>query len=138
MSMEIKIPKDIRSYHESVFFGLSIRQIVCSGIALVSAVGGYFGLRGVLGQETVSWVCVLCAAPFAIAAFFSFNGLTLEQFIAAWFRSEFLCAGPRPFRTDNTYSMLLHEIEQDARRKPKKPKRAASAKKTHKKRGAPK
>lgn len=118
MSMEIKIPKDIRQYRESVFFGLSIRQIVCSGIALVSAVGGYFGLRGVLGQETVSWVCVLCAAPFAVAAFFSFNGLNLEQFIYAWFRSEFLCAGPRFFKTDNTYRMLLADVAQDKCRPP--------------------
>lgn len=116
MSMEIKIPKDIRQYHESVFFGLSIRQIVCCGIALGAAVGSYFGLRNTLGQETVSWVCVLCAAPFAIAAFFSYNGMTLEQFIVAWFRSEFLCAGPRLFKSENAYDKLLSEIEQDARK----------------------
>lgn len=128
MSMEIKIPKDIRQYHESVFFGLSIRQIVCSGIALGAAVGGYFGLQSVLGRETVSWVCVLCAAPFAIAAFFSFNGLTLEQFLVAWFRSEFLYAGPRLFKADNTYRMLLAEVERDMlrparlKKPPKQPK----------------
>ena len=120
MSLEIKIPKDIRQYHESVFFGLSIRQMACSGVAVATAVGVYFGLQGVLGQETVSWACVLCAAPFAIAAFFSFNGLTLEQFILAWFRSEFLCAGPRLFRTDNLYRKILAGAEQDARRRPPK------------------
>ena len=111
MSLEIKIPKEVRKYHESVFFGLSIRQMVCSGIAIGAAVGAYFGLREPLGQETVSWVCVLCAAPFAIAGFFSYNGLTLEQFIVAGFRSEFRCAGPRRFIAVNRYRLLQHEVE---------------------------
>lgn len=127
--MEIKIPKDIRKYHESVFFGLSIRQLVCSGVALGCAVGSYFGLQNVLGQETVSWVCVLCAAPFAIAAFFNYNGMNLEQFIVAWFRSEFLCAGPRLFKTDNTYRTLLAEVERDARRRPRRAKKPIQRKK---------
>lgn len=132
MSLEIKIPKDIRQYHESVFFGLSIRQLVCCGVALGSAVGAYFGLQNVLGQETVSWVCVLCAAPFAIAAFFSYNGMNLEKFIVAWFRSEFLCAGPRLFKTDNTYRMLLAEVERDAKRRPRRAKKPKAAKKNRK------
>lgn len=118
--IEIKIPKDIRKYRESVFFGLSIRQLVCSGLALGAAVGSYFGLRNILGGETVSWVCVLCAAPFAAAAFFSFNGMNLEQFIVAWFRSEFLCAGPRKFKSENSYHKLLEEIRRENIRKEKK------------------
>ena len=134
MSLEIKVPKDIRQYHESVFFGLSIRQLVCSGAALGTAVGVYFGLQGVLGWETVSWVCVLCAAPFAIAAFFSFNGLNLEQFIVAWLRSEFLFAGPRLFKTDNTYRTILAAVERDTTRKPgKKPKHVKKKKGARKK-----
>ena len=34
--MEIKIPKEVRDYHENIFFGLNTRQFICS----VLAVGG--------------------------------------------------------------------------------------------------
>ena len=41
--MEIKINKEIRAYHESVFFGLSMRQFICSVLAVAAAVGMHRG-----------------------------------------------------------------------------------------------
>ena len=38
--MEIKIPKEVRDYHENIFFGLNTRQFICS----VLAVGGNLGI----------------------------------------------------------------------------------------------
>lgn len=107
--MEIKIPKELRTYRESVFFGLSLRQFACSVIAVIVAVICYFGLRKALGQEMVSWVCMFCAAPFAAAGFFSYNSMNLEQFLIAWVRSQFLCAGPRKFKSEILYMKLLEE-----------------------------
>lgn len=43
--MEVKINKDIREYNEAVFFGMSMRQCVGAGMAVLAAVGVYFGLR---------------------------------------------------------------------------------------------
>ena len=54
--MEIKINKEIRAYRETLFFGLSVRQFVCSVLAVGVAVGLYFSLSRVLDRETVSWV----------------------------------------------------------------------------------
>ena len=59
--MEIKINKEIKDYHESMFFGLSARQFICSVLAVGVAVGTYFGLRDIVGKEMVSWMCVLFA-----------------------------------------------------------------------------
>ncbi len=36
--MEIKINKEIRDYKENIFFGLSLRQFICSILAIVSIV----------------------------------------------------------------------------------------------------
>lgn len=60
--MEIKINKEIKDYHESMFFGLSARQFICSVLAVGAAVGTYFGLRDIVGKEVVSWLCVVLAA----------------------------------------------------------------------------
>ena len=56
--MEIKIPKEVRQHSESIFFGLSVRQLICSALAVAVAVSIYFALRNVLGRETASWACV--------------------------------------------------------------------------------
>ena len=63
--MEVKINREIRNYTESMFFGLTMRQFVFSLLAVGVAVGLYFLLRPYVGTETVSWMCVLGAAPFA-------------------------------------------------------------------------
>ena len=107
--MEIKVNKEIRKYQESLFFGLSIRQFICSLLAVSVAVGIYFLLRLPLGEETVSWVCILAAAPIAAAGFFNYNGLNLERFLWAWIKSEFLCAGRRKFVAVNYYQLILEE-----------------------------
>lgn len=88
--MEVKINKEIRNYTESMFFGLSMRQFIFSVLAVAVAVGLYFLLRPHVGTETVSWMCILGAAPFAALGFVSYHGMTAEQFLWAWLRSEFL------------------------------------------------
>ena len=86
--MEVKINREIRNYTESMFFGLSMRQCVFSFLAIAVAVGLYFLLKPYVGVETVSWVCILGAAPFAALGFISYHGMTAEQFVIAWLRSE--------------------------------------------------
>ena len=88
--MEVKINREIRNYTESMFFGLSLRQCVFSVLAIAVAVGLYFLLRPMFGLETLSWVCVLGAAPFAALGFITYHGMTAEQFLWAWLRSELL------------------------------------------------
>ena len=101
--MEVKINKEIRNYTESMFFGLSMRQFVFSVLACGVAVGLYFLLRPRLGTETVSWVCILGAFPFAAMGFIKYNGMTAEQFVWAWIKSEFLMPKRILFVPDNLY-----------------------------------
>lgn len=86
--MEVKINREIRNYTESMFFGLSLRQFVFSLLAVGVAVLLYFVLKPYVGTETVSWMCILGAAPFAAMGFVNYNGMTAEQFVWAWLRSE--------------------------------------------------
>lgn len=121
--MEIKINKEIKDYHESMFFGLSARQFICSVFSVGAAIGTYFGLRDVVGKEMVSWLCVLFAAPFAAAGFFKYNGMTFEKFAAAYIRSEFLASGRRVFKSENILYKAYREVLSDAFKKNKKNKK---------------
>lgn len=88
--MEVKINREIMQFTESMFFGLSLRQFVFSCGAVLVAVALYFALRPYLGVETVSWLCILGAVPFAALGFVSYHGMTAEQFVWAWLKSEVL------------------------------------------------
>ena len=108
--MEIKINREIRDYTESMFFGLSLRQFVFSLLAIAVAVGIYFGLKPHFGTETVSWVCILGAAPFAAMGFIKYNGMTAERFVWAWLRSEFIVPKKLMFRAENIYAEALKPV----------------------------
>ena len=107
--MEIKINKEIRDYTESMFFGLSLRQSVFSLLALAVAVGIYFMLKPYLGIETLSWLCILGAAPFAAIGFVKYNGMNAEEFVLAYIRSEFLTSKELTFKPTNYYYELLKD-----------------------------
>lgn len=105
--MEVRINKEVRNYQESLFFGLSLRQLLFALLAVAVVVGVYFGLRPVLGNGEIGWVCVLAAFPFALGGFFQYNGMTLERFLLAYIRSEFLFPRRLVFKSDNIYAKAL-------------------------------
>ena len=107
--MEVKINREIRSYTESMFFGLSMRQFIFSVLAIGVAVGLYFLLRPHFGVETVSWMCILGAVPFALLGFLNYHGMTAEQFLVVWIRSEFLEPKELRFEANNIYHELLKD-----------------------------
>ncbi|WP_417083204.1 PrgI family protein [Evtepia gabavorous] len=111
--MEIKIPKEVRQHRETIFFGLSARQFLCALFAVGIAVAVYLSLGETIGKETASWACILSAAPMAAAGFFTYNGLTLEQFAWAFLKSEVLCAGNRVFKAENIYYKVLGRKERE-------------------------
>lgn len=104
--MEVKINREIRNYTESMFFGLSMRQFVFAGVGVGAAVGMYFVLRPFFGTETLSWMCMLCAAPFMAMGFIIYNGMTAEQFAWTWIKSKFIEPQKVKFECDTLYSRV--------------------------------
>lgn len=109
--MEVKINREIREYTESIFFGLSLRQFIFSLCACAIAVLLYFILKPYFGIETLSWVCILGAVPFAVLGFVRYNGMTAEKFITAWVKSEILIPKKLTFKPTNLYYEDLKNIE---------------------------
>ena len=135
--MEVKINKDIREFSESIFFGLSLRQFIFSLLACIVAVILYFTLKPHIGLETLSWICILGAIPFAVLGFVKYNGMTAEKFIIAFIKSEFITPKKLTFKAKNIYAeMFKNTIERNMKqglikqqhkykeRKNKKPKKS--------------
>lgn len=107
--MEIKVNKEIRDYSEAIFFGLSMRQFIFSALACIVALLLYFLLRNHLGIETLSWICILGAIPFAALGFIKYNGMNAEEFFVAWIKSEILMPKVLYFKPTNYYDELLKD-----------------------------
>ncbi len=118
--MEVKINREIREYTESVFFGLSLRQCAFSALAILAAIGLYFLLAPLnLGIEMLSWMCILGAAPFAALGFVTYHGMTAEQFIWAWVKSELLTPKRLIYTPQNLYHALLSSPVREKRSRSK-------------------
>lgn len=115
--MEVKINKEIRNYTESVFFGLTLRQFIFSILACIVAVGLYFILKPYFAISELSWMCILGAAPFAILGFVTYNGMTAEEFIMAYIKSEILMPKELKYEGNNYYYNLMKPIFESIRKK---------------------
>ena len=83
--IEIRIPKEIKNYREKLFFGLTLRQCICAGVALLICVPLYIFGRNFIPQELVSWLVILIAAPLMLAGVFKYNDMFFEQFAVEFF-----------------------------------------------------
>ena len=106
--MEININKDIREYTEGVFFGLNMRQLICSGLAVASAVAIYFYARKTVSQEVITYLCIAAAAPFAAIGFIKYNGMPMEKIFVAWMKDNFLVPRRLTVKSNNIYLEALH------------------------------
>ena len=104
MYIEIKMIKEIMDYEESIFFGLSLRQCICSLLALGTSVALYF-LAGGSG-----WLCILGAAPFALLGFFKYHSMRFERFLWVWIQSEILYPKRLVFKAEN---YLLEAVKEE-------------------------
>lgn len=118
--MEVKINREIRNYTESMFFGLSLRQFIFSALACGVAVVVYFTLRPILGLETVSWVCIVAAVPFAAIGFLKYNGMTAEKFLWAFLKSEVLMPKTLDFGNTNMYVAVIRDAREQKKRESKR------------------
>ena len=117
--MEVKINKEIRNYTESMFFGLSLRQFFFAIIGVGFSVLMYFMLRSHFGTETLSWMCMLGAAPFVAMGFITYNGMTAEQFAWVWIKSKFIEPKKVKFECDTFYNDTIQNSKKKELRKKK-------------------
>lgn len=86
--IEIKIPKEITDYKEKFMFGLTVRQFFSVAAALVICIPLYIFGKDYLGEDLVSWLIIIVAAPIFGFGFFKYNGMPFEQFVLLLYRQK--------------------------------------------------
>lgn len=123
--MEVKINKEIREFSEAVFFGMSLRQCIFAVLACGAAVGIYFLLTPYMEISTLSWVCIVGAAPFAVLGFIKWHGMNAEEFCWAWIKSEVLTPKRLLSEPSNLYfEAVSNPMKQKKKRAPSKASKA--------------
>jgi hypothetical protein len=80
---------------------------------MVAAVGLYFLCNNTLAKELTSWICIFGAAPFVFIGFFSYNGLSAEEYAFAWFKTHILCGDMRVYSAENyLYDIIYSNLEE--------------------------
>ena len=97
--MEVRINKEIKEIREKIYFGLTLRQLLCIVIAAILDVATYFLLHKHIETQVLSWILMVITVPLGFIAFFNLNGLNIEQFIVVWIKSEF---GSKKLKVENS------------------------------------
>lgn len=115
-SMQIKSNQDVREYKEVVYFGMTLRQLIFSGLAGAAALGVYLLCNRRMSMEAVSWLCVAAAVPFGAFGFVRWHGMPFEQIIGVFIRSRLVLGRPLFFRPENPYKEVIISANNQKRR----------------------
>lgn len=127
--MECTVNREVRNYREGVVMGLSMRQTIWGGAALVIAGAANFGLRLYIGKETASVLCILLAALPAAIGFMNYQGLNFEQFARAWLRTNFRHAGWYVYRSVSLFDTLHRAAVEERKHQEKRMRKLKKEKK---------
>jgi len=127
----IKINENVEEYKETVAMGLTGRQAVFSGVALLAGAGVILCLFQKIGIMASCYVATLVIIPIALMGFYQMNGMNFFQFFSRFLKSFKM----KPLLYRSTESIKAYqkmvEIPKEVSRKEKKGKKQ----KGHKKRG---
>lgn len=106
--LEVKVNKDIREYKQDVFFGMNMRQLGFTAVAVAVGIGTYLGFRNILPENVVFLLCAAFAAPFMMGGFWEYNKMPLEEVIIVWWRSKHI-PPELPYVAENKYKDLMED-----------------------------
>ena len=105
MSVEVRIPKEITEYQEKIMFGLSIRQLVCTVIAIVISVPSYIFLMNKIGQELTGYIVMIEIVPFIAIGYLKPKGLKFEKVLVIVLDFPRAAKSNLSFETNNNTTM---------------------------------
>ena len=113
----VTVPKDLTHVKSKVVFGLTKRQLICFGGALLVGVPLYFLTRDYLSTSAAALLMVFIMLPGFLLAMYERHGQPLEVVVMQMIQCCFLRPKERPYQTNNAYAALMrqHQMEQEVK-----------------------
>ena len=106
----VTIPKDLTKVKSKVLFGLTRRQLICFGAAVLVGVPLFFLLRNTVDSSTATLCMILVMMPFFLLAMYERHGQPLEVVIDQMVQAMFVRPKERPYQTNNFYAAIERKI----------------------------
>ena len=126
----VTVPKDLIRVKSKIVFGLTKRQLICFGGALLVGVPLYFLLRGRVTGSAAALIMVFAMLPGFLLALYERHGQPLEVVVWQIVQCCFIQPKERPYQTDNAYTALMrqHQMEKEVNAIVRKAKKRAACK----------
>lgn len=118
--IEVRIPKEIRDFKEKLFFGLTLRQSICTVIALAICVPLYFWGQGRMSEDTLNWLILFVSLPLLLLGFVRYNNLTAEQLFVAWLKMQ-INPQKRLYKQESIYDQIRKDVINEEKKHSKLP-----------------
>ena len=109
----VTIPKDLTKVKSKVLFGLTRRQLICFGAAVLVGVPLFFLLRNTVDSSTATLCMILVMMPFFLLAMYERHSQPLEVVIEQMVQAIFVRPKERPYQTNNFYTALARQERLD-------------------------
>lgn len=106
----VTIPKDLTKVKSKVLFGLTRRQLICFGAAVLVGVPLFFLLKNNVDSSMATLCMILVMLPFFLFAMYERHGQSLEVVIEQMVQTLFVKPKKRPYQTNNFYDALQRQI----------------------------
>lgn len=109
----VTVPKDLTHVKSKVVFGLTKRQLICFGGALLVGVPLYFLTRDYLSTSAAALLMVFIMLPGFLLAMYERHGQPLEVVVMQMIQCCFLRPKERPYQTNNAYTALVRQSQME-------------------------
>ena len=106
----VTIPKDLTKVKSKVLFGLTRRQLICFGAAVLVGVPLFFLLRNTVDSSMATLCMILVMLPFFLFSMYERHSQPLEVVIEQMVQAMFVRPKERPYQTNNFYAAIERQI----------------------------
>lgn len=107
----VTIPKDLTKVKSKVLFGLTRRQLICFGAAVLVGVPLFFLLKDTVNSSAATLCMILVMLPFFLLAMYERHGQPLEVILGQMIQTLFIRPKERPYQTHNFYAAVQRQIQ---------------------------
>ena len=113
----VTVPKDFTKVKSKVVFGLTKRQLLCFGGALLVGIPLFLLIRGRVPTSAAALLMVFAMLPGLLLALYERHGQPLEVIAGQMIQAIFLRPKERPYQTNNLYAALMrqHQLEKEVK-----------------------
>lgn len=109
----VTVPKDLTKVKSKVVFGLTKRQLICFGGALLVGVPLFFLIRGRVPTSAAALIMVFAMLPGFLLALYEKHGQPLEVVVCQIVECCFIQPKERPYQTNNAYTALVRQSQME-------------------------